>query len=88
MFNTGFIDHFDIVGVPSDIMYHDIIDEVLQVVFEDFRGNIDNPGYFTPRFILFTTNKIVDEVNNEIIGQLTGEIYTFTSVATISSYYG
>ena len=45
--------------------------------------NIGNPEYFTSRIVLAATNEIVNEVNDDMVGRMPGELHTFHSVDTV-----
>ena len=79
----GRIDDGNIVEIPTD-MCHDSKDEVIDEVFDEFKSNIGNPDYFKSRFLLAATNEIVDEVNDEMVEKLPGDLHTFHSIDTVA----
>ena len=52
-------------------------------VFTDFEENIGNAEYYKSRVVLAATNEIVNEVNNELVKRIPGELHTLTSVDTV-----
>ena len=59
-------------------------DEVIEKVFNDFQSHIGNPEYFQGRILLATTNKIVDEVNDEMVERIPGDLHTFHNIDTVT----
>ena len=59
-------------------------DEVIEKVFDDFQSHIGDPEYFQRRILLATTNKIVDEVNDEMVERIPGDLHTFPSIDTVT----
>ena len=55
-------------------------DEVIKKVFDDFQSHIGDAEYFQGRVLLATTNKIVDEVNDEMVERIPGDLHTFCSI--------
>ncbi|XP_017233206.1 uncharacterized protein LOC108207255 [Daucus carota subsp. sativus] len=53
------------------------IQDLIDVVYEDFSNNISNPQYFSSRAILTPTNVVVDDINYAILDKLPGETHTF-----------
>ena len=45
-------------------------DEVIEKVFHDFKSHIGDAEYFQGRVLLATTNKIVHEVNDEMVERI------------------
>ena len=80
--SEGSINGSNIIEVPSD-MCLDSKDEVVDKVFDDFQANIGNAEYFKSRILLAATNQIVNEVNDEMVEKLPGEVSTFCSVDTV-----
>ena len=72
----------DIIDIPSS-MYKDSKDDVIDSVFADFEGNIGKAEYYESRVVLAATNEIVNEVNNEMVRRIPGELHTLTSVDTV-----
>ena len=54
------------------------MDDVVDTVFDDFEANIGNNDYFKSRVLLAATNAVVNEVNDELIDRIPGDIETFT----------
>ena len=82
--SKGTIDdsHSDIVEVPIN-MCCDTKDAVVKEVFDDFELNIGNAEYFKSRVLLAATNQIVNEVNNELVDKITGNMHTFHGIDTV-----
>ena len=72
----------DIIEIPSD-MCLDSKEDVVDAVFDDFDRNIGNADYLKPRVLLAATNEIVNEVNDEMVGRIPGDLHTFHSVDTV-----
>ena len=75
-------DESDIIDIPSS-MCEDSKDDVIDAVFADFEENIGNAEYYKSRVVLAATNEIVNEVNNELVRRIPGELHTLTSVDTV-----
>ena len=58
-------------------------DEVIEKVFDDFKSHIGDAEYFQGRVLLATTNKIVDEVNDEMEERIPGDLHAFHSIDTV-----
>ena len=78
----GKVDDANIIEVPPD-MCLDSKDEVVEAVFDDFEANIGNADYFKSRVLLAATNEIVNEVNDEMVERIHGDLHTFRSVDTV-----
>ena len=64
-------------------MYKDSRDDVIDSVFANFEGNLGKAEYYESRVVLAATNEIVNEVNNEMVRRIPGELHTLTSVDTV-----
>ena len=60
-------------------------EEVVESVFEDFEDNVGQPDYFKDRILLATTNEIVDELNDEMVNKIPGDLHDFASVDTVDN---
>ena len=58
-------------------------DDVVEAVFGDFKDNIGNKNYFKSRILLAATNEVVDEINDEMVKEMSGPLYTLISVDTV-----
>ena len=74
--------HSDIVEVPIN-MCCDTKDAVVNKVFDDFELNIGNAEYFKSRVLLAATNRIVNDVNNELVDKIPGNMHTSHSIHTV-----
>ena len=74
----------NIVQVPSD-MCLDSKDDVVDAVFDKFEDNIGNSEYFKSRVVLAVTNQIVNEVNDEMVERMPGDLHTFHSIDTVEN---
>ena len=70
--------------VPKS-MCHDSKEDVVDAVFDDFENNIGNSEYFKSRVVLAALNEIVNEVNDEMVQKLPGELHTFHSIDTVKN---
>ena len=61
-------------------------DEVIQKVFDDFKSHLNDAEDFQGRVLLATTNKIVDEVNDEMVERIPGDLHTFHSIDTVGEH--
>ena len=59
-------------------------EEVIEEVFDDFQSHIGDMEYFQGRVLLVTTNRIVDEVNEEMVERISGDLHTFHSIDTVT----
>ena len=57
---------------------------MIQKVFDDFQSHIGDAEYFQGRILLATTNKIVDEVNDEMVERIPRDLHTFHSIDTVT----
>ena len=62
-------------------------DEVIEKVFDDFQSHIGDAEYFQGRILLATTNKIVDEMNDEMVERIPGDLHTFHSINTVTDVH-
>ena len=81
--SAGGFDDSRIVEIPND-MCHESKDDVLDEVFDNFESNIGNHSYFKSRILLAATNTIVDEVNDELVERIPGDLHTFRSIDTVA----
>ena len=72
----------DVIEILHD-MFWESKEEVIEEIFEDFEANIGNSGYFQSRVLLTATNQIINEVNNEMVDRMPGDLHWFTSVDTV-----
>ena len=49
-------------------------------MFDDFKSHIGDAEYFQGRVLL---EKIVDEVNDEMVERIPGDLHTFNSIDTV-----
>ena len=71
-----------VIEIPHK-MRQNAKDEIVDAVFDDFEENIGNPEYFKSRILLAATNAIVNEVNNEMVDRIPGDLHTFYSIDTV-----
>ena len=64
-------------------MFRESKDEITGEDFDDFEANIGNSEYFQSRVLLAATNQIINEVNNEMVDRMPGDLHCFTSVDTV-----
>ena len=76
------VDGYNLIEIPSR-MCQPSKDEVIEKLFDDFKSHIDDAEYFQGRDLLATTNKIVDEVNDEMVERIPGDFHTFQSIDTV-----
>ena len=76
-------DGYNLIEIPSS-MCHTSKEEVIEKVFDDFQSHIGDMEYFQGRVLLATTNKIVDEVNEEMVERIPGDLHTFHSIDTVT----
>ena len=76
------VDGYNLIEIPSS-MCQPSKEEVIQKVFDDFKSHIADAEYFQGRVLLATTNKIVDEVNDEMVERIPGDLHTFHSIDTV-----
>ena len=60
------------------------MDDVVDTAFDDFGANIGNNEYFKSRVLLAATNAVVNEVNNELVDRIPGNMETFYSVDEVA----
>ena len=72
----------DVIEIPHD-MFRESKEEVIEEIFEDFEANIGISEYFQSRVLLAATNQIINEVNNEMVDRMPGDLHCFTSVDTV-----
>jgi len=77
------IENSNIIQVPSDMCLDDK-DDVVDAVFNDFQDNIGNKTYFKSRVILAATNEIVNQVNDDLVEKMPGDLHTFHSIDTVA----
>ena len=80
--SEGKIDDSNIIEVPSE-MCLDSKDEVVDAVFDDFEANIGDADYFKSRILLAATNEIVNEINDEMVERIPGDLHTFRSIDSV-----
>ena len=80
--SEGIVDDSNIIEIPSE-MCLESKDEVVETVFDDFEDNIGDADYFKSRVLLAATNEIVNEVNNEMVTRIPGDMHTFRSIDTV-----
>ena len=56
---------------------------MIEEVCDDFDAHIGDAKYFQGRVLLATTIKIVDEVNDETVERIPGDLHTFHSIDTV-----
>ena len=56
--------------------------EVIEEVFDDFKSHIGDAEYFQGRVLLASISKRVDEVNDEMVERIPGDLHTFHSIDT------
>ena len=66
----------DIIEIPSD-MCLDSKEDVVGAVFDDFDRNIGNAEYLKSRVLLAATNEIVNEINDDMVERIPGDLKTF-----------
>ncbi|EJK73532.1 hypothetical protein THAOC_04838, partial [Thalassiosira oceanica] len=71
-----------LVEIPPS-MWRETADDVIGCVYEDFDNNVGNEDYFKSRMILAATNEIVNQVNNDVVTGLPGELHSLRSVDTV-----
>ena len=76
------VDGYNLIEISSS-MCQPFKDEVIEKVFDDFKSHIGDAEYIQGRVLIATTNKIVDEVNNEIVERIPGDLHTFHSIDTV-----
>ena len=77
------VEGYNLIEIPPS-MCQPSKDEVIEKVFDDFQSHIGNPEYFQGRILLATTNKIVDEVNDEMVERIPGDLHTFHNIDTVT----
>ena len=77
------VDGYNLIEIPSS-MCQTSKEEMIEKVFDDFQSHIGNMEYFQGRVLLATTNKIVDEVNEEMVERIPGDLHTFHSIDTVT----
>ena len=80
---NGTVDGYNLIEIPPS-MCQPSKDEVMEKVFDDFKSHIGDVEYFQGRVLLATTNKIVDEVNDEMVERIPGDLHTFHSIDTVA----
>ena len=73
------VDGYDLIKIPSS-MCQPSKDEVIEKMFDDFKSHIGDAEYFQGRVLLATTNKIVDEVNDEMVERIPGDLQPSTAL--------
>ena len=81
--SLGKFDDHSIIEIPSD-MCHESKDDVVDEVFDDFELNIGDKSYFRSRILLAATNEIVDEVNDELVERISGDLHTYCSINMVA----
>ena len=77
------VEGYNLIEIPPS-MCQPLKDEVIEKVFDDFQSHIGDPEYFQGRILLATTNKIVDEVNDEMVERIPGDLHTFHCIDTVT----
>ena len=72
----------DVIEIPHDI-FREPKDEVIEELFDDFEANIGNSEYFQSRVLLAATKQIINEVNNEMVDRMPGDLHCFASIDTV-----
>ena len=72
----------DVNEFPHD-MFQESKDEVIEEMFEDFKANSRNLANFQSRMFLAATNQITNEIHNEMVDIMPGNLHCFTSVDTV-----
>ena len=73
----------NIIEIPRE-MCQESMDDVVDTVFDDFGANIGNNEYFKSRVLLAATNAVVNEVNDELVDRIPGDMETFYSVDEVA----
>ena len=55
---------------------------MIEKVFDDIKSHISDAEHFQGRVLLATTNKIVDEVYDEMMERIPGDLHTFHRIDT------
>ena len=76
------VDGYNLIEIPSS-MFQPSKDEVIEMVFDDFKSHIADAEFFQGRVLLATTSKIDDEVNDEMVERIRGDLHTFHSIDTV-----
>ena len=71
------VDGYNLIEIPSS-MCQTSKEEVIEKVFDDFQSHIGDMEYFQG------SNKIVDEVNEEMVERIPGDLHTFHSIDTVT----
>ena len=71
------VDGNNLIEIPSS-MCQTSKEEVIEKVFDDFQSHIGDMEYFQG------SNKIVDEVNEEMVERIPGGLHTFHSIDTVT----
>ena len=77
------VEGYNLIEIPPS-MCEPLKDEVIEKVFDHFQSHIGDPEYFQGRIFLATTNKIVDEVNDEMVERIPGDLHTFHCIDTVT----
>ena len=77
------VDGYNLIEIPSS-MCQTSKEEVIEKAFDDFQSHIGDIEYFQGRVLLATTNKIVDEVNEEMVERIPGDLHTFHSIDKVT----
>ena len=64
-------------------MFRESKEKVIEGFFEEFEANIGKAEYFQSRVLLAATNQTINEVNNEMVDRMPGDLHCFTSVDTV-----
>jgi len=80
--SEGGIENSNIIEVPNDMCLN-CKEDVVDAVFNDFEDNIGNTEYLKSRVILAATNEIVNQVNDDLVERMPGDLHTFHSIDTV-----
>ena len=74
----------DVIEIPHD-MFRESKEEVIEEIFKNFKANVGMSEYFLSKVLLAAKNQIINEVNNEMVDTMPGNLHCFSSVDTV--YY-
>ena len=76
------VDGYNLIEIPSSTCQPSK-DEMIEKILDVLKSHIGDAEYFQGRVLLATTNKIVDEVNDEMVERIPGDLHTFHSIDTV-----
>lgn len=79
------------INVPSEFCIESEaadINELIDAVFPDLVSSYSNVDYLRERSILTPRNKVVDHVNNLMLGKIPGEEFTYLSIDSVKCCAG